>query len=316
MSPPLWRRMMLNTQQAADKLRNAGLSYAANDVAELARKGVFPGASKGGGRGPWAIPDEDVDNFIAQRSQSQQPRQTRSYWKQIVSVATFVCVFIGGFIEFNGGFKDTVELVQQYVSPLIMRIRGEEETPGIDQVVIGRGTTDLKFQIIIRNPYDRQFTVKNISLEYDEMIFCPGAGGPTFTVTNDITVLGKENDNLIFTVPVRTTSVDMAGYTMKASGTYYNDGCGHIFSISFPAPVVIDKDAYSSISVVVPREFRMNDPVFKEQNGQPLYIQDVETYQKERPDLKNSEVSHIITVDIDIGQEKPLHYSVKKQGTP
>jgi hypothetical protein len=47
---------MLTTQKAAEKLNAAGLSYSAQDTAELARKGILVGSEKSGNI--WLIPEQ------------------------------------------------------------------------------------------------------------------------------------------------------------------------------------------------------------------------------------------------------------------
>lgn len=97
---------MLSTDEASVLLKADGIDLSSEQVAELARNQVFPGASKFDGR--WTIPAEDLAAFIGMRR--RKSRRTR--WITAGTVGLVIAVL--GLFSIA---KDTLDLARDYILP-------------------------------------------------------------------------------------------------------------------------------------------------------------------------------------------------------
>lgn len=113
---------MLTTQKAAQKLNSVGLQYSAQDVAELARKGILAGSEKSGN--VWLIPEESLEKFILQQKDignknpspqlSDRKKSLKEFlrdpiWQGIGAIFAAIPIVWGLILYFNP-YKDSTVL--------------------------------------------------------------------------------------------------------------------------------------------------------------------------------------------------------------
>lgn len=108
---------MLSTEDVSVLLDVEGIRLSIDQVAELARNNVFPGASKQDGK--WSIPAEDLTAFI-------QMRRKRSNLRKWITAGTIGLVITA--LSLLSITKDTLDLITDYVLP--------EPTPAVPICIV------------------------------------------------------------------------------------------------------------------------------------------------------------------------------------
>jgi len=89
---------MLNTRSTSEKLAIEGIKLTPEQVAQLAKQGLFSGAKKDDGE-RWQIPESTVEQFIQYRK-----RQRRITWGTIIAIITVL-----GLISIANDFFDLTD---------------------------------------------------------------------------------------------------------------------------------------------------------------------------------------------------------------
>jgi hypothetical protein len=310
---------MLTSQAAAQKLQGAGLQYDSADVAQLASQNIFPGAQKDA-RGTWQIPEADIDQFILLRrqGQAQQLRRRKLKWIATIIVAAFG--LIGGFLLFNSGLKDTLDLYTQYIHPFITSFIEKSPEPKIEKVITAKNDSEYKLQVTIFNPLDRELLVNTLKIEYRGYLDpCQAAGGETYAISNTITVLGKEQDGVRFSTEVRSNNPDLAGYNIIGNGEFGMSECGYQYDIEFPTSMVLQKQSYSSFYVVIPKRFRVTKFIYGS-GADPSKVrpEDLPRFLSERENEHYfaeyiERLFYDIKVNVSFGENQSLQYTLAHQ---
>ena len=99
---------MLTTKEAAKLLESEDRKITPEQVAELARNGVFPGAIKDE-RSWWQIPAEDISLYLQVRKRGKRKRFA---WITAGTIVTIVTIL--GLLSIT---KDTLDLLADYIFP-------------------------------------------------------------------------------------------------------------------------------------------------------------------------------------------------------
>lgn len=97
---------MLSTKEVAELLESANIKLIPEQIAQLARNGTFPNASKDES-GKWQIPTSDIADYI----KLQKQRKTRIWFTAgTITLAISIC----GLLSIT---KDTLDLISTYILP-------------------------------------------------------------------------------------------------------------------------------------------------------------------------------------------------------